>query len=130
MREIKFRAFDLTLNGWIIGWLVKDSIIDLFDLESVYENIAINSIGQYTGLKDINNKKIYDGDIVYIHYIDKKKIAKVKLDLVWGVSLICDEELDEDKIKERAYERLEVIGNIYENQELLEEMENEDKKIA
>ncbi len=119
MREIEFRAFDLTLNGWIIGWLVKDSIIDLFDFESVYEDIAINSIGQYTGLKDINNKKIYDGDIVYIHYIDKKKIAKVKLDLAWGVSLICDEEIDEDKIKERAYERLEVIGNIYENQELL-----------
>ena len=139
MREIKFKVwdkhrkkfakqvitfkFDRIGNINLIVYLDKtNKTREILD----YEKICTNEfdILQYTGLKDINGKEIYEGDIVYIHYIDKKKIAKVELDLAWGVSLICDEEINEDKIKERVYERVEVIGNIYENSEILEEIKN------
>jgi len=66
MRKIEFRAFDLTLNRWVVGYLVKDYIIDLYDLETIYSDIAIKSIGEYIGLRDKMGIKIFEKDIVKI----------------------------------------------------------------
>ncbi|WP_197313147.1 YopX family protein [Listeria monocytogenes] len=75
---------------------------------------------QYTGLKDKNGKKIFEGDIVNCKFFDRMvgDIAGVInfIDCVWAVS---------DFKNKRLYQlidvdNIEIIGNIHENPELLE----------
>ena len=115
MREIKFRVW----NGRkMIGW---DFI------KHVYECSFLNNakIMQYTGLKDKNGKEIYEGDIVR-GYFNADDVE----DYLW-LRLTDEEKKQEWKLfevedihfgyKEPVPEILEVIGNIYENPELLKE---------
>lgn len=68
MREIKFRG--MTSKGWLYGDLIhnrgKVYIAPVGEIyhESVPEDFEVdeNSIGQFTGLCDKNNKEIYEGD--------------------------------------------------------------------
>ena len=55
MREIKFRIWDINARKWL-----KSFNIDLLDIPKF--NLA--EVNQYTGLKDKNNKEIYEGDIL------------------------------------------------------------------
>ncbi|EKM3316284.1 hypothetical protein PUA00_003114 [Listeria monocytogenes] len=75
---------------------------------------------QYTGLKDKNGKKIFEGDIVNCKFFDRMvgDIAGVInfIDCVWAVI---------DFKNKRLYQlidvdNIEIIGNIHENPELLE----------
>ncbi|EHB3621097.1 hypothetical protein ARX21_001545 [Listeria monocytogenes] len=75
---------------------------------------------QYTGLKDKNGKKIFEGDIVNCKFFDRMvgDIAGVInfIDCVWAVS---------DFKNKRLYQlidvdNIEIIGNIHENPDLLE----------
>jgi len=118
MREIKFRAYS---RGEGMGYFndlywfeehgVHDSSGDGFYSEYV--------IMQFTGLKDKNGKKIYEGDILKQAislsgpYLDK--VAKV---VFYHGSFLAKTTLGaEHQIVENW---VEVIGNIYENPELLE----------
>ena len=72
-----------------------------------------NTIGQYTGLKDKNGKKIFEGDIV------KSKYGVFKSKVEWNDSFcgffpFCNNDTG------IFADECEVIGNIYENKELLE----------
>ena len=77
--------------------------------------------GQYTGLKDKNGKEIYEGDMLRIDKEDYKYIVKFYDGCFVGVNKY-DEHYEQAKILGNlfALER-EVIGNIYENSELLKE---------
>jgi hypothetical protein len=108
-REIKFRA-----------WHILDKEIVYFeDWESI-RNLAryaeynyVDNITQYTELKDKNGKEIYEGDILS-GYPHGSSIVKWDNEYgCWhsGFDLIGNEIKD---MPER-----EVIGNIYENPELL-----------
>ena len=102
--------------------------------EMVRTDIEKETIGQYTGLKDKNGKEIYEGDIVKVKLYkgeeEKYFIGKVEY---FGSNFIVDADnnseyhvydLDGFGIDYRYnLEDCEVIGNIYDNPELLEEGE-------
>lgn len=116
MREFKFRAWDKILKIWYP--------IDGTDTFSIFENNRFE-VMQYTGLKDINGVDIYEGDILENHYksIEVKQPELFECDafIVYGYDF-CSGFFNDGKIElERFYSTgPKVIGNIYENPELLE----------
>ena len=127
MREIKFRA-----------WLKKDKLmVDVIEwINNGRIGISINDAApyiiqplnyelmQYTGLKDKNGKEIYEGDKVNVLSSFNGEVADwlPTLTVAWDDANAqfvftepVDWELSWDEITE-----CEVIGNIYENPELLD----------
>ena len=125
MREIKFRVWDtenkemlrvqeLDFEDTFYGGRLSirtEQYNDYFDIEDMI-------LMQYTGLHDKNGKEIYEGDIVKSFFVDtdeagneiyKYYIIEVKYDEV-----LCEYNIDK-------FMNLEVIGNIYDNKELLNE---------
>lgn len=113
MREIKFRVWhkkDKEMLVFLSGFDYNTNILSVLQTIQEWE---IYQVMQFTGLKDKNGKEIYEGDIV--KYDDEEDLFEI----IWSKE---DAGL---KIKSGNYinliepEYLEVIGNIYENPELL-----------
>lgn len=127
-REIKFRAWDRYKErmGEIDKFHLKDKecslILDNGDkvIHFYYDEIDIM---QYTGLKDKNRKEIYEGDILSIKIysgdkviVEGKTVVEFKdgcFGVIWGH--------DKAFLSLNSFfkAKFEVIGNIYENPELL-----------
>jgi len=136
MRVIKFRGKDA--NGeWKEGSLITDkyqrSDGKQFDVAFIVSGLPCvelpddmwtakmqrvnpTTVGQFTGLHDKNGKEIYEGDIVSIEAI-KSRINKV---VEWNSERACWDAGGENRIDLYAFCYCEVIGNIYDNSELLE----------
>ena len=129
MREYKFRCWD-TKNKEMLEVQELD-YEDSYNGEPMIRTTMYNDyfdtedmiLMQYTGLKDKNGKEIYEGDIVKID-IDR---AYVKWNDKYGyfqLIPIKDYYFDSDIIGQALeYEDVEVIGNEFDNPELLEKGE-------
>lgn len=131
MREIKFRGRRVDNGEWVVGSLVQ---IDFHDSVDYVKNSRIilpnghcydvipETVGQSTGLHDKNGVEIYGGDIVkpFTKYTRAEEIGKVYWDEKEAGFVI--KWMDDGSIMgvSEFFRKLEVIGNIYENPELLE----------
>ena len=134
-REIKFRGKRLDNNEWVFGcyyylsgciYIIEQST-GYFDINygeeifstSYCHEVDENTIGQYTGLKDKNEKEIYEGDIVKIdgfddelneHFLVKFENESARY-ILSGNCLVYDFDYIFGS-------ECEIIGNKYENPEL------------
>lgn len=135
-REHKFRAWDVENNEMIDG----DSLAfeEYQPLAYLLQDSEYMKFMEYTGLKDWHDNEIYEGDILYYHYpkmyspegCSALKIVKYEN----GRFEICDrldfygEQLDvktrySNDVETREYftapDEIKVVGNIYQNADLL-----------
>ena len=118
MREIKFRAWDKE---------TKSMIYNPLGFPELYPT---NELMQYTGLKDKNGQEIYEGDI-----LNSKNNGSdgcdvwdyqdfVNLIVMWDNKICCFTGLPDTYNGNKSVhniKRIEIIGNIHENHELLKE---------
>ena len=123
-REIKFRGKRLDNGEWVYGDLLHlvDGVYISNDNGNNMAQVDPDTVGQYTGLKDKNGKLIYEGDRVYIDCEDATAIIKWSDDLARFTIHFEDEAVFVD-FDDYYSKELEVIGNIYENPELLKDGE-------
>ena len=139
-REIKFRGKDYN-NKWRYGDLVQEKWgkgkAIMIKKNTTAWSVLEYTVGQFTGLKDENGKEIYEGDIIEFSYDEfignfDTKVAKGTIEFTNGTFLIKTFEIEGKKVKDTDNEEwfllytvntctLKVIGNVYENSELLEE---------
>ena len=129
MREIKFRAWDKEVNVMVeIVSLVQPKQAPFCLVRGPTDDIARAArtsdleIVQYTGLKDKNDKEIWEGDIIHVFRTDSMPSYENQVYFSKGGFFTEAKDLTQ-KSKLRAvpiwYWENEVIGNIHENKELL-----------
>lgn len=113
MREIKFRAWDKNHKIMYPFELIELPYSENVNLDGQFDGLIERGyvFMQYTGLHDKNGKNIYEGDIVKGNYL--KCIGVVKYS-----EKFCRFQID-DWATITPSDIYEVIGNIYENPELL-----------
>ncbi|GIN60506.1 hypothetical protein J27TS8_04990 [Robertmurraya siralis] len=129
MRDIKFRAW-LPTNNRMYEFDENESLGDHFN-RLIY-GFGKFELMQYTGLKDNNGKEIYEGDIIYYNIDNGVGIEHYQARVVWSENtaeyknrfewLIIYSDCDgfDDLTRPAAYNsELQVVGNIYENPELV-----------
>ncbi len=131
MRVIKFRGFHADENGQTVIKLNGKEIRGFWfygDLHTdgpyINEHLVIpETVGQYTGLDDVNRREIFEGDIVKyaIYPKDNFEVHEVTFDhgvfgckdAGCGLCVACMDGVEEYSLK--------VIGNIFENPEIIGE---------
>ncbi|MCK1999962.1 YopX family protein [[Brevibacterium] frigoritolerans] len=122
MRE--YRGRKVNTEKWVVGnlaYIQEDrGTCGLIVKNHGLHIVDFKSVGQYTGLKDKNGKRIYEGDILndqedkplYIEF-SEEKAAFCFVDVFdpYGKEYYT--------VRDLHYEDLEIVGNIFENPELL-----------
>ncbi len=131
MREIKFRAWDgeRLRDVWSMGWVEGE--MDYIGTPKYSGPAEDCELMQYTGLKDKDDKEIYEGDIVLLKnefatwkgtVVFEEGAFKFSIKHTWGTSV---EHFNKTNVLNDMGARIQlnniylVVGNIYENPELL-----------
>lgn len=133
-REILFRGKRIDNGEWVEGmylYIKGHTYPSIFDMEGFSHIIITKTLGQFTGLTDKNGNKIFEGDIVHAVY-QSNYVGCKNIDFGIGVVKYCDSyyggasyQIDIiGEIGSRVFTAflksgVEVIGNIYDNPELL-----------
>ena len=139
-REILFRGKHIRNDIWVTGHYVEiknefqhnylivlsDAGIDKNDFQLMddiigFVDIEIETLGQYTGLKDKNGKKIFEGDIVRAKDSFFYNDGYYKIVYIKG-GFIAEDKNESEKVtfgKDLSLDDFEVVGNIHDNLELL-----------
>lgn len=145
MREIKFKGKTAELlrceilddenSEWVYGYYLVAAGMPFISSFGVREPILVmpKTVGQFTGLIDKNVIEIYENDIVKAHC--KDNITKLEWEEIGQIVFNDGAFMLKTEIHDVQFYRplmkmfqgiellsLEVIGNIYENKELLEEL--------
>ena len=135
MREILFKAKRKDNDEWVEGYYSKDPDLKIHYISSWnyyytegglerepfdYEIIPY-TLCEYTGMKDKNGNKIWENDIVKR---PNERLRHPNTQVVWYQPDLCFYFVDIENWHEAIYQdskdKIEVIGNVFDNPELLE----------
>lgn len=132
-REIKFRGKDIRFGEWVYGSLVQWSdgiasiIVENNDGHDEYD-VDPDTVGQYTGLKDRNGTDVWGGDIVKTPLLDpifgdvlSDAFDNVAISFHNGSFVVAYYNGRHKIYLQDLCDKIEVIGNIHDNPELLED---------
>lgn len=143
MRTIKFRGKNIKTGEWVYGYYakhhfytdknlnpVKESIIthDIFNDEKksgcYWTQVDGNTLGEYTGMEDNNGKEIYEGDIVtWLFFGGNWEVGKIEFKREESqfriVNRFSTVDNRESTVSIQNKRNLKVIGNIFDNPELM-----------
>lgn len=137
MREILFRGKDSITKRWVYGALVQQQddllkekafIISYSNYqfgdfsEAVMHEVDPETVGQYTGFVDKKGKKIFEGDILSI-YNSKAFLFAVEWNNQYVLKCTTNGVSDNILNVIESPEDVEVVGNIYDNPELIKDGE-------
>ena len=143
MREILFRAkplypehcYNIDENGWIYGSLVHQrdfygTQVDhylIVDGDTTEDNsigysymVHVGTIGQFTGLHDVNGTKIFEGDIHGMPGWVVTYVADANESFGMNAGWYVQRDNFESWMQLECHEEHRIIGNIHDNPELME----------
>lgn len=125
-REILFRG--KSSQSWCYGYVHQDyesPMPNKWRLTTAYGDVKVinsDTIGEWTGLLDKNNVMIFEGDIIQVNHLNNE-VCQVCVYYKYG-TFLCNTiygEIEYDTLGMIwANYQLEVIGNVYDNPELIE----------
>lgn len=128
MREILFKAKRIDNGEWVEGYYVilgkRHLVLHVDNVRCECVEIDPETLCQFTGLCDKNGKRIWENDILMAHLDDSYPEDVTYETVEWGVAGWVTHEansVDREYLDEFDMEHFEVVGNIFDNKELLQE---------
>lgn len=126
MREILFRGKRVDNGEWVqgyscrYGWIGKEKDYIIPDYASTLYAAEVDpeTVGQYTGLTDKNGNKIFEGDIVWDNCEEERGVVQWYNDMAKFIITYSTFTVDFDNV---YGEELQIVGNVYDNAELIKE---------
>lgn len=122
MRELKFRGKLRSDNQWYFFELGDNSV------DTLMEMMMSDTVTQFTGLTDKTGKDIYEGDIVKAPLLDpifgdiiKDAFCNAEIKFNKGSFAVSYYKREHNIYISDLYDKIEVIGNVFDNTELLKE---------